>query len=478
MDQGFDSKDISVVIPTFNRAALLAASLASLARQTISGGRYEVIVVDDGSNDATSQVCDQFSGRMPLKYLRIDHRGISAAKNAGLGVATGPIVLFFDDDDVADEQLLSEHVRTHQEHPEENVAALGYTTWDPALEVTPLMEWLTEFGGFLFSYRGLTDGQVLPFSYFWGGRSSCKRSLLLRSGGFNEQFLSIAEDIELGYRLNKYGLSVVFNRGALSYMARSVNYDEFWRRSERVGQALHLFSRLHCDPVVQDYCTSMGTAAPWDDDTLELQARRVRELESSLGSLTADDNRQGPLWELQDLYWWTFTAVRARAFAEAKRLHDGAAGRIARGDAQASRLQSELHRRAGEREATIRALRAEFRDKVAERDAIIKALQAELHAKVTERDAIIQALQAELQVKVAERDAIIQALQAEFHAKVTERDAIIQALQADVEALRGELEATTGALSEVDRRLGSVLSSKSWRWTAPLRTVLRPLRRP
>src|SRR5215471_4770612 len=194
------STEISVVIPTFDRASLLKGCLESLARQSIAHERYELIVVDDGSTDDTAEVCRRAADSMCLRYLRIDHGGISAAKNAGLAVARGPIVLFFDDDDVADERLLSEHLRTHHNHPQENVAVLGYTTWSPELEVTPLMEWLTEIGQFLFAYRDLTDGQVLDFTYFWGGRSSCKKSLLLKHGGFDERFRSAAEDIELGYR--------------------------------------------------------------------------------------------------------------------------------------------------------------------------------------------------------------------------------------------------------------------------------------
>src|SRR4029078_4092804 len=83
-------------------------------------------------------------------------------------------------------------------HPDENVAVLGYTTWDPRLEITPVMEYLTELGQLLFSYRSLSDGQFLDFRYFYGGRSSCTRALLAQHGIFNQDFPAIIEDIELG----------------------------------------------------------------------------------------------------------------------------------------------------------------------------------------------------------------------------------------------------------------------------------------
>src|SRR6266487_7186737 len=118
---------ISVVIPTFNRAAMLSATLESLANQRLPKNRYEVVVVDDGSEDATPEVCRDFASRMQLNYLHIDNSGISAAKNTGILASHGRILLFFDDDDIADSHLLEEHLIAHERHAEENIAVLGYT---------------------------------------------------------------------------------------------------------------------------------------------------------------------------------------------------------------------------------------------------------------------------------------------------------------------------------------------------------------
>ena len=245
---------ISVLIPTFNRSAMLATTLASLAEQSLPKEQYEVIIVDDGSTDATSEVCLNFASQIPLKYLRIENSGISAAKNRGILMARGEIVLFADDDDIADHRLLEEHLKAHDRHSDETVAILGYTTWAPTVEITPLLRYLTEIGRFLFAYGDLADGQVLDFRYFWGGRSSCKRSLLIKHGLFDPRFRTIIEDMELGYRLSRFGLSVIFHRAAVSYMVRELTAREFCERCERQGAALYLFSQLHRDPVVQQYC--------------------------------------------------------------------------------------------------------------------------------------------------------------------------------------------------------------------------------
>jgi hypothetical protein len=116
------------------------------------------------------------------------------------------------------------------------------------------MRYVTEIGRFLFAYGDLKDGQMLDFTYFRGGRSSCKQSFLAKHGVFNRQFRTIIEDIELGYRLSKFGFQVAFRRAAISYMIKTPTFEEFCDRSERQGEALFLFSRLHDDPAVQQYC--------------------------------------------------------------------------------------------------------------------------------------------------------------------------------------------------------------------------------
>jgi len=77
------------------------------------------------------------------------------------------------------------------------------------------MHFVTDVGQYLFAYQDLVDGQRLDHTYFWGGRSSCKRSLL-RHGLFNPTFRFGSEDIELGHRLSRHGLQVVFARDAVS----------------------------------------------------------------------------------------------------------------------------------------------------------------------------------------------------------------------------------------------------------------------
>jgi hypothetical protein len=431
---------ISVVIPTFNRAALLQQALQSLAEQTIPVGDYEVVVVDDGSTDETSRVCEELSRRMHLSYHLQEHGGISVAKNAGIAIATAPIVLCFDDDDVADPTLLAEHLRTHREHPEDEVAVLGFTDWHHSLVRTPLMEWVTDIGQVLFAYQDIVDGSRLPFTYFWGGRTSCKTSMIMRHGGFDERFRFL-EDIELGFRLSHYGLVVIFNRRAASYMIRPLDLPGMLRRCERAGESLALFSRTHAEPEVLDYCTALGVTLPWDDGVLRWQEARIAVLEAELGTSQDEAGRRDRLWELWDLYWWTLKSTTSRAFVKAGGHAGDQAGRDSAPDARA-RLDSARYRRSGELMSDVRTLRSA----VAARDRHILALQAQHFQDASERDAALLATQDRLNATVSERDGTILALTAELHGKVSECNAVIRGLQEDLKAAVADRDRTILAL--------------------------------
>src|SRR3954463_5225145 len=117
---------LSVVICTFNRAPLLDQVLDSLCRQTLPEYDFEVVIINDGSADDTEVVAASYASRLPLRYAYQRNAGLASAKNHGLFASRGDVVLFLDDDDIAKETLLEEHVKTHTEFPDDRYAVLGY----------------------------------------------------------------------------------------------------------------------------------------------------------------------------------------------------------------------------------------------------------------------------------------------------------------------------------------------------------------
>ncbi len=112
---------ISVIVPVYNRVHLLREALTSLARQTYR--YFEVIIVDDGSNEDVQKVIHPWKERLPIRFERLaTNQGAPVARNRGFALAKGEFVLFLDHDATLARDALECFLRTLQEYPEADVA--------------------------------------------------------------------------------------------------------------------------------------------------------------------------------------------------------------------------------------------------------------------------------------------------------------------------------------------------------------------
>lgn len=243
----------SIVIPTYNRSEILSECLNALFSQDFDKSQYEIVVVDDGSHDATSETLKKFQKKSPsvrwpaLKFFHQKNCGQGVARNRGIVEALGEIILLLGDDMIAAPQLLKEHDRMHRRHPEENAAVLGFITWHPKLAVTPLMRFmerggaiLGRFGGHQFAFDLLQGKQVADYRFFYTSNISLKRSLLAKFK-FDPWFSGYGwEDIELGYRLSKEaGLVLYYEPSAMAYHDHMMNELQFSSRMRSIGRSCH-----------------------------------------------------------------------------------------------------------------------------------------------------------------------------------------------------------------------------------------------
>ena len=212
---------LSVIIPTHNRPEILRACLEHLERQTIAD-QLEVIVVSDGPDEQTKSIVVGALHAMPLvKYFDIpkSHQGV--ARNRGMQEATAPVILFIGDDIFLASDACALHLQAHSSPLPRRaergvgeglgVGVLGFTTWDPAVGITPVMEWL-EHSGWQFGYPMIepfnhsTIPSAIQHHFTYTSNISLPTAIAKKFPFREDVTLYGWEDVEWGWRLKNAGL--------------------------------------------------------------------------------------------------------------------------------------------------------------------------------------------------------------------------------------------------------------------------------
>ena len=187
--------NITVIIPTYNRYSQLKRAIVSVYKQ-----RYmpkEIIIVDDGSSDKTSQIQKDFPD---IKYIYQKNRGVSSARNLGIKSATYEWIAFLDSDDEWHIDKLKEQVLFHKNNPQ---ILMSYTDekWVRDDKEVNIPKKYRKYGGDIFD-KSLSHCIIAPSS------TLISKELLDRVGDFDES-LEVCEDYDLWLRVsleNKIGL--------------------------------------------------------------------------------------------------------------------------------------------------------------------------------------------------------------------------------------------------------------------------------
>jgi len=274
---------ISVVLPTFNRKEVLHICLAALAFQSLPESLWEVIVVDDGSTDGTESFCLSLKLPYALQYLRQANAGPGAARRAGVEAARGEFVLLCNDDTVGSSTLLSEHLRVHFQHPREKWAVLGNFNASELCAERALSLWV-HTSSFFFPQITLRAGQQYGASYFVTCNLSIRREAILAVGNFDPAF-RVAEDTELGARLEKSGYRVHYHPAAHSMHEhhRFVTAD-LLRRAKFYGAADWLLFQKHPQLLAAGE-SPFGRLAP--EDFARIESRVKQDSPAVFGAISA-----------------------------------------------------------------------------------------------------------------------------------------------------------------------------------------------
>ena len=238
--------DLSIVIPTYNRLDTLRYVIPSLLDQRTAGATYEILVCDSNSNDGTAEYLAQVRAEHPsVRHLPAAYTGRAMARNAGIRSAQGEGVLFNDSDIIADPGLLEAHLAHHR--AQRGIAVVG---WEVQVQSIADYEHKRDHP----QERGSLhppSRKKLSWLYFLTGNASVRRDDLLRAGCFDERFTGYGhEDLELGYRLQKAGLHIVYESTAINYHCQDVPHEDQVEKMKLAGRSTVRFYRKHPDLAV------------------------------------------------------------------------------------------------------------------------------------------------------------------------------------------------------------------------------------
>jgi glycosyltransferase involved in cell wall biosynthesis len=194
---------VSVVIPTYNSAEKLKECLNALEKQNFPSEKYEIIVIDDGSNDSTAAIVRNFE----VNYYYQNNRGPAAARNRGSEMAQGDIILFTDSDCIPDKSWIKQMVSSLQ-CPEIVGVKGAYISKQRKLWARFAQVEFTE------RYKLLQENKYIDMvdTYSAGFR----KYIFLSMGGFDTSFpVPNNEDTDLSYRMSLKGYKMVFNPNAV-----------------------------------------------------------------------------------------------------------------------------------------------------------------------------------------------------------------------------------------------------------------------
>ncbi|MDI6807390.1 MAG: glycosyltransferase [Candidatus Eisenbacteria bacterium] len=222
---------MSVVIPTCNKKHLLSRTLGALFSQRFDGSRFEIVVVDDGSRDGTSEILAS-PHPVPLVFERhAETRGRAPSRNTGILRATGEIVVFLDDDMIVGPDFIQAHV-TAQGDARKRVV-IGNVSTAPEANGSSVSRYLDTRG-----VKKVKDKKNIPPRYFLTNNSSVKREFLISVGLFDPEFVTYGfEDVDLGHRMGKVGGEFVYAENAKSFHIHRHSLDEFLEKKVLCGKS-------------------------------------------------------------------------------------------------------------------------------------------------------------------------------------------------------------------------------------------------
>jgi GT2 family glycosyltransferase len=214
---------VSVVVCSYNGSKTIRQTLEALQR--LDYPDYEVIVVDDGSTDATPQIAAEY----PVRLVSQKNIGLSGARNTGAGLAKGEIIAYVDDDAYPDQDWLRFLAWTYLTT---DFAAVGGPNVTPP-DDPPMARAVGHAPGHAIHVL-ITDTEA---EHIPGCNMSFRRSALQGIGGFDSRFRTAGDDVDACWRVQTSGMKIGFSPAAMVWHHRRSSIRAYWNQQKGYGRA-------------------------------------------------------------------------------------------------------------------------------------------------------------------------------------------------------------------------------------------------
>ena len=228
---------ISVLMPALNAERCIVRALKSLRNQTFKD--YELLVVDNGSNDKTPEIAAKYADRV----LLMKKRGLGHARNEGIREAKADIIAFTDSDCEATTDWIEQIDRFFTQNPEEHVMA-GETKIPKSTFVGDCISSLGFPGGghvgFAKMWKVSKEGYTRKFT---GCNFAFRKPVLKKTGLFDETLVAANDDAEMSMRMIKHGVKIRFNPAAVIYHEARTSLISFTKWMYNRGRSNYHFKK-------------------------------------------------------------------------------------------------------------------------------------------------------------------------------------------------------------------------------------------
>jgi glycosyltransferase involved in cell wall biosynthesis len=275
--------DFSIIIGTYNQIHILPKVMDAFAKQTLGADRFEVILIDSESTDGTCEYISSTKFPFHVDYERTENKGKVAARNHAFQKAKGNYIFLTDADVIALPNLLKEHLAFHQTRKNSIAVGLQYIVNSPdQLDDTsrPCFRLDDKYPGCKLGWRKLVTGNA-----------SASKNIFDKIGFFCKDFAAYGyEDYELGYRIYKDKIPIIFHPSAINYHCHPVAFAEDLPRLKGSGYSAVIFYANHPDfeiwrtlglnPVTKNFMRLFK-----EDSSIVSYCIRKSKINTSLGRL-------------------------------------------------------------------------------------------------------------------------------------------------------------------------------------------------